>query len=311
MNCSKAPDFVLVGLSRGPDKRQLLFGLFLALYLLSLLGNSLLLLAVGADGRLHTPMYFFLSQLSLVDLCFTSTTAPKMLEDLWTSNGSISFSGCLAQLYFFAAFADMDSLLLTAMSIDRYAAICHPLHYPLLMTPCRCGLLVGGSWGVAHLVSLVHILSLCQLYFYTDQEIPHFFCDFGPLFQLSCSDTHLNEVLMMVLTGFLGVGPLLCIISSYARIFHAVARVPSAQGKKKALATCSSHLSVVILFYSTVFATYLKPPSTSRSVGELVATVMYTLVTPTLNSFIYSLRNKDVKSSLKRVLGLEGSGDCV
>ncbi|VFV29038.1 olfactory family [Lynx pardinus] len=223
MNCSRTPDFVLAGLSRGPGNRPVLFGVFLVLYLVSLLGNALLLLAIGADVRLHTPMYFFLSQLSLVDLCFTSTTAPKMLEDLRTSHGSISFSGCLSQLYFFAVFADMDNLLLTAMAIDRYASICHPLHYPLLMTPCRCGLLV---------------------------------------------DTHPNEILMMLLTGLLGIGPLLCIISSYTHIFQAVARVPSAQGKKKALATCSSHLSMVILFYSTVFATYLKPPSTSRSIDR-------------------------------------------
>ncbi|NP_001377796.1 olfactory receptor family 1 subfamily O member 9 [Equus caballus] len=305
MNCSKNPDFVLSGLSRDPEKWQLLFGLFLALYLLSLLGNLLLLLPIGADIRLQTPMYFFLSQLSLVDLCFTSTTAPKMLEDLWTSNASISFSGCLTQLYFFAVFADMDNLLLTAMAIDRYAAICHPLHYPLLMTPCRCGLLVVGSWGVAHSVSLVHALLLSQQSFYINQEIPHFFCDFGPLFQLSCSDAHLSEEVMMALTGILGISPLLCIISSYVHIFHAVARVPSAQGKKKALATCSSHLSMVILFYSTVFATYLKPTSTSHPPGELVAAVVYTLVTPTLNPFIYSLRNKDVNSSLKRVLGIE------
>ncbi|XP_057556397.1 olfactory receptor 1361-like [Hippopotamus amphibius kiboko] len=309
MNCSKNPDFVLSGLSSDPDKQQLLFGLFLTLYLLSLLGNVLLLLAISADIRLHTPMYFFLSQLSLVDLCFTTTTAPKMLEALWTSNGSISFSQCLAQLYFFAVFADMDNLLLTAMAIDRYAAVCHPLHYPLLMTPCRCGLLVGGSWGVANSVSLVYALLLSQLSFYTNQEIPHFFCDSGPLFKLSCSNTRLNEDLMMVLTGLLGISPLLCIISSYAHIFHAVARVPSAQGKKKALATCSSHLSVVILFYSTVFATYLRPPSTPHASGELVAAVMYTLVTPTLNPYIYSLRNKDVKSSLKRVLGIESSWD--
>ncbi|XP_057556440.1 olfactory receptor 1361-like [Hippopotamus amphibius kiboko] len=309
MNCSKNPDFVLSGLSSDPDKQQLLFGLFLTLYLLSLLGNVLLLLAISADIRLHTPMYFFLSQLSLVDLCFTTTTAPKMLEALWTSNGSISFSQCLAQLYFFAVFADMDNLLLTAMAIDRYAAVCHPLHYPLLMTPCRCGLLVGGSWGVANSVSLVYALLLSQLSFYTNQEIPHFFCDPGPLFKLSCSNTRLNEELMMVLTGLLGISPLLCIISSYAHIFLAVARVPSAQGKKKALATCSSHLSVVILFYSTVFATYLKPSSTPHASGELVAAVMYTLVTPTLNPFIYSLRNKDVKSSLKRVLGIESSWD--
>ncbi|XP_004441836.1 PREDICTED: olfactory receptor 1G1-like [Ceratotherium simum simum] len=309
MNCSKTPDFVLSGLSSDPEERQFLFGFFLALYLLSLLGNLLLLLAICADIHLHTPMYFFLSQLSLVDLCFTSTTAPKMLEDLWTSNRSISFSGCLAQFYFFAVFANMDNLLLTSMAIDCYTAICHPLHYPLLMTPCRCGLLVGGSWGVAHSNSLIQTVLLSRLSFYTNQEIPHFFCDFDPLLWLSCSDAHLNEDLMMALTGLLGISPLLCIISSYTHIFHAVARIPSAQGKKKALATCSSHISMVILFYCTVFATYLKPPSTYHSSGELIAAVIYTLVTPTLNPFIYSLRKKDVKSSLKRILGIESFGD--
>ncbi|KAM4816177.1 olfactory receptor 1M1-like [Urocitellus parryii] len=309
MNCSKTPDFVLSGMSSDPENQQFLFCLFMALYLLGLLGNSLLLLAIGTDIHLHTPMYFFLSQLSLVDLCFTTTTAPKMLEDFWTHNGSISFSGCLTQLYFFAVFADMDNLLLAIMAIDRYAAVCYPLHYPLVMRPSRCGVLVGMSWGVAHLVSLVHILLLSQLSFHVNQEIPHFFCDFGPLLWLSCSDAQLNEDLTMALAGVLGISALFCVISSYARIFHAVARVPSAQGKRKALATCSSHLSMVILFYSTVFATYLKPPSTSHSSGELVAAVMYTLVTPTLNPFIYSLRNKDVKSSLKRILGMESSQD--
>ena len=309
MNCSKNPDFVLSGLSSDPDKPQLLFGLFLTLYLLSLLGNSLLLLAIGADIHLHSPMYFFLSQLSLVDLCFTTTTAPKMLETLWTSNGSISFSECLAQLYFFAVFANMDNLLLTAMAIDRYAAICHPLHDALLMTPCRCALLVGGAWGVAHSNSLIQTLMLTRLSFHTNLEIPHFFCDFKPLLRFSCSDTHLNEDLMMVLTGLLGIGPLLCIINSYAHIFLAVSRVPSAQGEKKALATCSSHLSTVILFYSSVFATYLKSLSASHASGELRAAVMYALVTPTLNPFIYSLRNKEVKSSLKRILSMKSSWD--
>ncbi|XP_012886776.1 PREDICTED: olfactory receptor 1361-like [Dipodomys ordii] len=309
MNCSQTPDFVLSGFPRDPDKWQLFFSVFLALYMLGLLGNLLLLLAIGANIHLHTPMYFFLSQLSLVDLCFITSTAPKMLEDLWTSNGAISFSECLTQLYFFAVFADMDNLLLAVMAVDRYTAICHPLHYPLLMTPCRCGVLVGGSWGVAHSVSLVHTMLLSQLSFRTSQEIPHFFCDLGPLFSLSCSDTHLNEDLTMALAGVLGISALLCIVNSYAHIFHAVARVPSAQGKRKALATCSSHLSMVILFYSAVFATYLKPPSTSHSSGEMVAAVMYTMVTPTLNPFIYSLRNKDVKSALKRTLAMENSWD--
>ncbi|XP_007949629.1 olfactory receptor 1G1-like [Orycteropus afer afer] len=309
MNCSKTPDLVLLGLSRDPEQWEFFFCLFLALYLLSLLGNLLLLLTIGTDSHLHTPMYFFLGQLSLVDVCFTSTTAPKMLQTLWTSNGAISFSDCLMQLYFFAVFADMDSLLLTVMAIDHYAAICHPLRYPILMTPCRCGLLVAASWGVAHSISLIHTLLLSQLFFYPNQEIPHFFCDLGPLLWLSCSDANLNEDLVVALTGFLGISPLLCIISSYACVFHAVAMVPSAQGKKKALATCTSHLCTVILFYSTVFVAYLKPPSTSRSPGEMVAAVMYTLVTPTLNPFIYSLRNKDVKSSLKMILGIESSQD--
>ncbi|XP_032744868.1 olfactory receptor 1361-like [Rattus rattus] len=309
MNCSQAPGFILLGLSRDPEKWQLLFCILLALYLLGLSGNLLLLLAIGADVHLHTPMYFFLSQLSLVDLCFITTTAPKILQTLWTGDGSISFSGCLTQLYFFALFADMDNLLLAVMAIDRYAAICHPLLYPLLMTPHRCGVLVSGSWGVAHCVSLTHTLLLSQLYFHTNQMIPHFFCDFGPLLLLSCSDAHLNEGLMMALAGVFGISALLCIVSSYGCIFYAVARVPSAQGKRKALATCSSHLSVVLLFYSTVFTTYLKPPSSSYSSGEVVAAVVYTLVTPTLNPFIYSLRNKDVKSSLRRILNMVKSPD--
>lgn len=211
------------------------------------------------------------------------------------------------QFYFFALFADMDNLLLAVMAIDRYAAICHPLLYPLLMTPCRCGVLVSGSLGVAHCVSLTQTLMLSQLYFHTNQRILHFFCELGPLLTLSCSDTHLNEVLLTALVAVLGISAVLCIVSSYGCIFYAVARVPSAQGKRKALATCSSHLSVVLLFYSTIFAAYLKPPSTSRSSGEVVAAVMYTLVTPTLNPFVYSLRNRDVKSSLRRILNMEKS----
>ncbi|XP_003507445.1 olfactory receptor 1G1-like [Cricetulus griseus] len=309
MNCSQAPGFILLGLSRDGEKWQPLFCIFLALYLLGFLGNLILLLAIGADVNLHTPMYFFLGQLSLVDFCFITTTTPKMLEALWTGNGSISFSACLTQLYFFAVFADMDNLLLAVMAIDRYAAICHPLHYQLLMTSCRCGVLASGSWGVAHCVSLVHTLLLSQLSFHNNQEIPHFFCDFGPLFRVSCSSTLLNEILMIALAGVLGLSALLCIVSSYSCIFYAVARVPSAQGKRKALTTCSSHLSMVLLFYSTVFATYLKPPSSYHSSGEVVAAVMYTLVTPTLNPFIYSLRNKDVKSSLRKILNVKNSRD--
>ncbi|XP_052019971.1 olfactory receptor 1361-like [Apodemus sylvaticus] len=305
MNCSQAPDFILLGLSGEPEKWQLFFSIFLGLFFLGLLGNLLLLIAIGADVHLHTPMYFFLSQLSLVDLCFITTTAPKTLESLWTGGGSISFSGCLTQLYFFAVFVDMDNLLLAVMAFDRYAAICHPLLYPLLMTPCRCEVLASGSWGVAHCVSLFYTLLLSQLYFHTNQGIPHFFCDSKPLLLLSCSDTHLSEVLMMALTGVLGVSAVFCIVSSYGFIFYAVARVPSVEGKRKALATCSSHLCVVFLFYSTAFATYLKTPSTSHSSGDVVAAVMYTLVTPTLNPFIYSLRNKDVKSSLRRILKIE------
>ena len=181
----------------------------------------------------------------------------------------------------------MDNLLWMATAISYYTAICHPLPYALLITPCRCALLLGGSWGVAHSISLVNALLLSQFSFYSNQEIPHFFCDFGPLFRLSCSDAHLSEDLMMVLTGLLGISPLLCIISSYARIFLAVAWVPSAQGKKKALAACSSHLSMVILFYNSVFATYLKSLSASHASGELGAAVMYALVTPlSILSFI-------------------------
>lgn len=219
MNCSQAPTLILLGLSSDAEKWQPLFSIFLVIYLLGLLGNLLLLLAIGTDVHLHTPMYFFLSQLSFVDLCFITTTAPKMLEALWTGDGSISFSGCLTQLYFFAVFADMDNLLLAVMAIDRYAAICHPLRYSALMTPFRCGVLVSGSWGVTNCVSLTHTLLLSKLYFHTNQEIPHFFCEFGPLLLLSCSDTHLNKILVIILVGILGISAVLCIVSSYGCIF--------------------------------------------------------------------------------------------
>uniref|UniRef100_A0A8C6QRD0 G-protein coupled receptors family 1 profile domain-containing protein n=1 Tax=Nannospalax galili TaxID=1026970 RepID=A0A8C6QRD0_NANGA len=291
MNCSQALNFVLLGLSSDLEKWQLLFSIFLTLYLLGLLGNLILLLAIRVDVHLHTPMYFFLSQLSFVDLCLITTTAPKMLETLWT-------------LYFFAVFADMDNLLLAVMAIARYAAVCHPLHYPLLMTSGRCGVLVSGLWGVAHCVSLVHTCCCPSYLSILIKRYLIFFCGFGSLLWLSCSDAQLNEGLMMI-----WLGALLCIVSSYGCIFHAVARVPSAQGKKKVLATCGSHFSMVTLFYSTVFATYLKPPTSSHSSGGLVDAVMYTLVTPALDPFIYSLRNTEVKSSLRKVLCMKKSQD--
>ncbi|ELR50271.1 hypothetical protein M91_07502, partial [Bos mutus] len=297
LNQTSITEFFLLGMTDIQVLQPVLFVVFLTIYFLNLAGNGAILIVVISDPRLHSPMYFFLGNLSCLDICYSTVTLPKMLENFLSTHKAISFLGCISQLHFFHFLGSTEAMLVPVMAFDRFVAICKPLRYTLIMSHQVCIQMAVTIWIMAHSDSLIQTLMLTQLSFYTNLEIPHFFCDFKPLLRFSCSDTHLNEDLMMVLTGLLGISPLLCIISSYAHIFLAVARIPSAQGKKKALATCSSHLSMVILFYSSVFASYLKSPSASHASGELGAAVMYALVTPTLNPFIYSPRNKDCPNS--------------
>ncbi|XP_051829852.1 olfactory receptor 1-like [Antechinus flavipes] len=301
-NTTGTSEFLLLGLSEQPDHQLILFGLFLVTYLVTLLGNLLIILAIVFNSHLHSPMYFFLANLSFVDTCFASTTVPKMLMNIWTQHQNISYAGCLTQMYFFMTFALLDDFLLAAMAYDRYVAICLPLHYTTVMSSTRCVLLVTVSWLCSHLIALSLTLFMAQFSFCESHVIPHFFCDLLPLLKLSCSDTSIFQVVMFIDAAMAGFIPFTCILISYIHIIFTIFRVPSADGKHKVFSTCGSHISVVILFYGTLILVYLQPSSSYSADTGIIISVMYTVVTPMLNPFIYSLRNKDIKRALRKLL---------
>ncbi|XP_072457252.1 olfactory receptor 7C1-like [Notamacropus eugenii] len=301
-NQTYVSEFLLLGFSEKPEHQLPLFGLFLSMYLVTLGGNLLLMLTIGSDSHLHTPMYFFLSNLSLVDLCLVSTLVPKMLMNLLTHNRAISYAGCLTQMYFFMVFACLDTLLLTVMAYDRFVAICHPLSYVTIMSQQFCGLLALLSWTISLVNAVFHSLLVMRLLFCAEREIPHFYCDLAPVLKLSCTDTLINNILVYLTTGLLGVLPFTGIFFSYTQICSSILRVPSTGGKYKAFSTCGSHLCVVLLFYGTFIGVYLSSSVTHSSWKSSVASVMYAVVTPMLNPFIYSLRNKDIKDALRRLI---------
>ncbi|XP_049644272.1 olfactory receptor 7C1-like [Suncus etruscus] len=300
-NQSRALGFLLSGFSGSREVQFLLFGLFLTLYLATVLGNLLIILSIGTDRHLHTPMYFFLAHLSWADIGFVSTTVLKMLNNIRTQNPAISYRGCLSQIFFFIVFGCLDNLLLTVMAYDRCVAICHPLHYTAIMHPQLCGLLVLGCWGLSVLASLLETLPVLRLAFCTHRDIHHFFCDLPQVLKLACSDSLLNHVVVYATTALLGVVPFNAILVSYYRIVSAILRISSAGARSKAFSTCASHLLVVSLFYGTGLGVYLSSAATVSSTLSLVASVMYTMVTPMLNPFIYSLRNKEMRGALGRL----------
>ncbi|XP_057565297.1 olfactory receptor 7A17-like [Hippopotamus amphibius kiboko] len=297
-------EFLLLGLSKESELQSLIFGLFISMYLTTVFGNLLIILASISDPHLHTPMYFFLSNLSFVDICFISSTIPKMLQNIQTQSKVITYKGCIIQMYFFTLFVCLDGFLLTVMAYDRFLAICHPLHYMVIMNPQLCGLLVLLSWVMGALNSLLHSLMVLWLSFCTDVEIPHFFCEINQVVRLACSDTFLNDIVMYSAAGMLGGASLTGILYSYSKIVSSIRRISSAHGKYKAFSTCTSHLSVVSLFYCTSLGVYLSPAAANSSHSSATASVMYTVVTPMLNPFIYSLRNKDIKRALKRITAM-------
>ncbi|KAM6216831.1 olfactory receptor 1f45-like [Rhynchocyon petersi] len=299
VNLTKVSEFLFMGFSEDPEQQRLLFVLFLTMYLITGLGNLLIILAITADTRLHTPMYFFLVNLAFVDICFTSTTIPKMLANHVLGCHGISYAGCLTQMFFFILFTSNDSLLLTAMAYDRYAAICHPLHYTTIITPQLCGLLVVASWTAGFGNSLIHTVLLARVSFCGHNRIPNFFCDLSPLLKMACSDTFPNNIVVYTVGTLATIVPFVGILVSYMRIFAAVLRIPSTGGKQKAFSTCVSHLSVVSLFYGTLIGVYFNPMSSHTPMEDTLAAVMYTVVTPMLNPFIYSLRNNDMKGALR------------
>ncbi|XP_075393346.1 olfactory receptor 7A17-like [Tenrec ecaudatus] len=300
-NQTDIPQFILLGLSEEAELQPLLFGLFLSMYLVTFTGNLLIILAITTDSHLHTPMYFFLSNLSFADICFTSTTVPKMLLNIHMQKNVITYEECITQMHFFILFAGLDNFLLTVMAYDRFVAICHPLQYTVIMNPRFCGLLLLACWVLTFMDSLLNGLLVLRLSFCTELEISHFFCELNQVVHLACSDTFLNDIVLYLATGLLGTIPLTGILFSYMKIVSSILKISSAGGKSKAFSTCGSHLSVVSLFYGTGLGVYLSSAAIENSRVTAIASVMYTVATPMLNPFIYSLRNKDIKQALRKL----------
>ncbi|XP_005339613.2 olfactory receptor 8D1 [Ictidomys tridecemlineatus] len=300
-NDSSATVFVLEGLTDILGLQLPLFLLFLLIYVVSVLGNLGLVILIRISSQLHTPMYYFLSNLSFIDLCYSSVIIPKMLVNFVSEKNFTSFPECMVQLFVFCFFGIDDSYMLTAMAYDRYVAICNPLLYSATMSHRVCLLLVTSVYSMGAFGALVHTSYISSRSFCGTNVIPHYFCDILPLLSISCSRDYTKELLVMVLVAFNVFACALAIFISYAFILSSILRIRSAEGRSKAFSTCSSHLAAVGIFYGSIIFMYFKP-ITSDTTQEKVASVFYTTVIPMLNPLIYSLRNKDVKEALKKVL---------
>ncbi|XP_052583007.1 olfactory receptor 7G2-like [Peromyscus californicus insignis] len=302
-NQTAATNFLLLGLSSDSELQPVMFGLFLTIYLVTMIGNLFIILAIISDSHLHTPMYFFISNLSLTDICTSTTTIPKMLVNIQEQNLSISFTGCLTQACFAMLFASLECCLLAAMAYDRYVAICYPLRYTVIMNQRLCSLLILFSLLSSTVNALLLSLTVLWLSFCKDVEIPHFFCEITQVIKAACSGTFINNILINIAGLTFGGITFAGIIFSYTEIVSTVFKIPSVQGRYKAFSTSGSHLSVVSLFYGTGLGVCISSAVTNSPRVTAVASVMYTVVTQMLNPFIYSLRNKDMKQALKKLMG--------
>ncbi|EHH22908.1 hypothetical protein EGK_06255 [Macaca mulatta] len=300
-NYTSLTEFILLGLADTLELQIILFLFFLVIYTLTALGNIGMILLIKTDSRLHTPMYFFLANLSFVDVCYSTTITPKMLADLLSEKKTISFAGCFLQMYFFIALATTECILFGLMAYDRYVAICRPLLYSLIMSRTVCLKMAAGAFAAGLLNSMVNTSYVSSLPFCGSNVIHHFFCDSPPLFKLSCSDTHLKETIFSTFAGVNMIGALLVILTSYSYVLFSIFSMHSGEGRHRAFSTCASHLTAIILFYTTSIYTYLRPSSSYSLNRDKVASVFYTVVIPMLNPLIYSLRNKEVKKALKNV----------
>ncbi|XP_004484875.2 olfactory receptor 5V1-like [Dasypus novemcinctus] len=302
-NLTTLNEFILIGLSDLPEVRYPLFVVFALIYLVTLMGNGTILLAIGTEKKLHTPMYYFLANLSLLDIFCPSATVPKMLENLLTMKQNISFVGCALQLYFLVALAGTEVFLLAVMAYDRYVAICFPLHYTFIMTMARCAQLTAGTWAAGFLNSLLHTVLTFHLSFCKSNQVNQYYCDIPPVVALSCSSTYLAEMVLLVVAGILGISAFLITFISYLYIISTILKIPSSEGKRKAFSTCASHLLVVYLFYGTAIFTYIRPSSSHHSPDrDRLISMLYGVITPMLNPIIYSLRNTEVKGALRNFL---------
>ncbi|XP_049638995.1 olfactory receptor 8S1-like [Suncus etruscus] len=297
-NHSTITEFIFIGLSNNPIIEALLFVLFLGIYVITMTGNLTMLLVIRTDSQLHTPMYFFLSNLSFLDFCFSCVTMPKLLQDLLSEKKTISVKGCLAQVFFVYITAGTEAFLLSMMAYDRYAAICHPLLYGQMMSDQLCLKLVLLSWCLASINSIVIVLLAVNLDFCDAQVIRHYTCELPSLFPLSCSDISIHVNILICVIVLHGFGTSIPIFYSYARIVSSILSISSTTGRSKAFSTCSSHLVAVILFFGSGLVRYLMP--TSGSSLDMLSSLQYSAVTPMLNPLIYSLKNMEVKAAMKR-----------
>ncbi|XP_067414792.1 olfactory receptor 11A1-like [Emydura macquarii macquarii] len=301
-NQTTITEFILLGFGDLPQLQTLLFLLFLVIYVVTVAGNIVIVALVVTDQHLHTPMYFFLGNLSCLETCYTSTLLPKMLASLLTGDRTISFSGCITQFYIFGSLAGTECLLLSVMSYDRYLAICKPLHYAALMNGRICLQMTAGSWVSGFLASLPTIFLISQFTFCGPDELDHFFCDLSPIIKLACSDTHSLEVSTIILCSILTLPPFLLTLASYVSIIITILQIPSTIGRQKAFSTCSSHLIVVTVFYGTLVTVYLLPYSDALQNLNKMFSVFYGVLTPLVNPLIYSLRNQEVKQALRKAV---------
>ncbi|XP_037696022.1 olfactory receptor 10A3 [Choloepus didactylus] len=300
-NQSTIVEFVLLGFSNFPDLQEQLFGIFLVIYLVTLMGNAIIIVIISLDQSLHIPMYLFLQNLSVVDLSFSAVIMPETLVVLSTEKTTISFVGCFAQMYFILFFGGTECFLLGAMAYDRFAAICHPLSYPMIMNKSVFVKLILFSWVSGIMVATVQTTWVFSFPFCGPNEINHLFCETPPVLELTCADTFLFEIYAFTGTILIVMVPFLLILLSYIRVLFAILKMPSTSGRQKAFSTCASHLTSVTLFYGTAHMTYLQPKSGYSPETKKLLSLAYTLLTPLLNPLIYSLRNSEMKGSLKKL----------
>ncbi|XP_007956460.1 olfactory receptor 5V1-like [Orycteropus afer afer] len=302
-NLTTVAEFILLGLSDLPEVRYTLFVVFAVIYQVTLVGNGAILLAIGTEKKLHTPMYYFLANLSLLDMFCPSSTVPKLLKNLLTQKQSISFLGCALQLFLLVALLGTEVFLLTVMAYDRYVAICFPLRYTLIMTKWRCVQLMATTWAMGFLHSVLHTVFTFRLSFCKSNRVNQYYCDIPPVVALSCSSTYVAEMLVLVVGGTLGISAFLITGISYIYIISTILMIRSAEGKRKAFSTCASHLLVVCLFYGTVIINYVRPSSSHHSsTRDRLISMVNGVITPMINPIIYSLRNTDVKVALRNLL---------
>ncbi|XP_044536463.1 olfactory receptor 5B12-like [Gracilinanus agilis] len=300
-NRSEVNEFILIGLTDAPELQVPLFIMFTVIYLITVVGNLGMVVLIFCDSNLHTPMYFFLSNLSLVDFGYSTAITPKVMAGFLMGDKVISYNACATQFFFFVAFSTVESYLLAAMAYDRHAAVCKPLHYTTTMTSKVCVGLAIGSYVCGFLNSSIHTRDTFSFDFCNSNVIHHFFCDFPALVALSCSNTHTSELVVFFVVGFNVIFSILVILLSYFFIFIAILRMHSAEGRQKAFSTCTSHLTAVFIFYGPGMFMYLQPSASHSMDTDKIASVFYTMVIPMLNPLVYSLRNKEVKKSFFKI----------